>query len=105
VVNYPDIGSWIARVLGRKWLFLTSVHLYYFDRRTMSRMLETTGFVPVQVRPHFQRLELDYILFRGSVLSAALSSAARAVVRPLGLSRAQIPYWLGQTFVLARRTA
>ena len=35
VVNYPDIGSWIARALGRRWLFLTSVHLHYFDRRTM----------------------------------------------------------------------
>lgn len=104
VVNYPDIGSWIARALGRRWLFLTSVHLYYFDRRTMAKMLESTGFTVERVRPHFQRLELDYILFRGSVLSTALSTTARAIVRPFGLSRAQVPYWLGQTFVLARRS-
>jgi SAM-dependent methyltransferase len=103
IVNYPDIGSWIARALGRRWLFLTSVHLYYFDRRTIARMLESTGFSVERVRPHVQRLELDYILFRGSILSQALSSGARAVVRPLGLSRVQVPYWLGQTFVLARR--
>jgi SAM-dependent methyltransferase len=105
VVNYPDIGSWIARALGRRWLFLTSVHLYYFDRTTMRRMLESTGFSVLRVRPHIQRLELDYILFRGAVLSTALSSAARAVIKPLGLSRTQVPYWLGQTFVLARRTS
>ncbi len=105
VVNFPDIGSWIAKALGRRWLFLTSVHLYYFDRRSMRRMLASTGFEVVTVRPHFQRLELDYLLFRGSVLSKGLSSAARAVVRPLGLSRAQVPYWLGQTFVLAKRSA
>jgi SAM-dependent methyltransferase len=104
VVNYPDIGSWIARMLGRRWLFLTSVHLYYFDRRTVRKMLESTGFSVEHVRPHFQRLELDYILFRASVLSKGLSSAARAIVRPLGLSRTQVPYWLGQTFVLARRS-
>jgi SAM-dependent methyltransferase len=103
VVNYPDIGSWIARVLGRRWLFLTSVHLYYFDRRTMARMLESAGFRVQIVRPHVQRLEVDYILFRGSVLSETLSSGARALVRPLGLGRVQMPYWLGQTFVLARR--
>jgi SAM-dependent methyltransferase len=103
VVNYPDIGSWIARALGRRWLFLTSVHLYYFDRRTIRRMLESTGFDVTTVRPHFQRLELDYILFRGSILSQGLSRAARAVVRPAGLSRAQVPYWLGQTFVLGKR--
>jgi SAM-dependent methyltransferase len=103
VVNYPDIGSWIARALARRWLFLTSVHLYYFTRETMRTMLERTGFSVETVRPHFQRLELEYILFRGSLLSEGLSRAARAIVRPLGLSRAQVPYWLGQTFVLARR--
>jgi SAM-dependent methyltransferase len=103
VVNYPDIGSWIARVLGRRWLFLTSVHLYYFDRGTMRRMLEKAGFDVVRMRPHFQRLELDYLLFRGAVLSPRLSSAARATTRSLRLSRTQVPYWLGQTFVLARR--
>jgi 2-polyprenyl-3-methyl-5-hydroxy-6-metoxy-1,4-benzoquinol methylase len=103
VVNYPDIGSWIARALGRRWLFLTSVHLYYFDRRTIARMLESAGFSVRRVRPHVQRLELNYILFRGAILSQTLSSAARAIVRPFGLGRAEVPYWLGQTFVLARR--
>jgi SAM-dependent methyltransferase len=105
IVNYPDIGSWIARGLGRRWLFLTSVHLWYFDRRTIRRLLERTGFAVEVVRPHVQRLELDYILFRGATLSEALSKVSRATVRPLGLGRAQMPYWLGQTFVAARRAA
>jgi SAM-dependent methyltransferase len=105
VVNYPDIGSWIARVLGRRWLFLTSVHLYYFDRRTITRLLEHSGYRTEAVRPHVQRLELDYILFRGSVLSPKLSCVARAVARTLGIGRAQVPYWLGQTFVLGRKTS
>lgn len=103
VVNYPDIGSWIARVLGRRWLFLTSVHLYYFERDTMRRMLASTGFEVLEVRPHYQRLELDYILFRGAVLSRRLSGAARAAVRGARAGHLQVPYWLGQTFVLARR--
>lgn len=105
VVNYPDIGSWIARVLGRRWLFLTSVHLYYFDRRTIRMILERTGYRVDTVRPHFQRLELDYILFRGAILSQWLSRAARSAIKPLGLARLQVPYWLGQTFVMARRAS
>ena len=103
VVNYPDIGSWIARVLGRRWLFLTSVHLFYFNRRTVARMLESAGFKVERVRPHWQRLELDYILFRGAALSRPVSNASRAVARALGAGKLQVPYWLGQTFVLARR--
>ncbi|MEO6213652.1 MAG: class I SAM-dependent methyltransferase [Vicinamibacterales bacterium] len=103
VVNYPDIGSWIARVLGRRWLFLSSVHLHYFDRRTIRLLLERTGYTIDVVRPHFQRLELDYILSRAAAVSRAVSAGGRALIRPLGLARTQVPYWLGQTFVLARR--
>ncbi len=104
VVNYPDIGSWIARVLGRRWLFLTSVHLFYFDRRTIRLMLEKSGYHVESVRPHVQRLELDYILSRGAVLSPTVSAAARALARPLKLARKVVPYWLGQTFVICRRS-
>jgi 2-polyprenyl-3-methyl-5-hydroxy-6-metoxy-1,4-benzoquinol methylase len=103
VVNYPDIGSWIARALGRRWLFLTSVHLHYFDRRTIARLLESTGFEVALVRPHIQKLELDYLLSRGAVLSPAASKLARRLVASLGLGRRQVPYWLGQTFVAVRR--
>jgi 2-polyprenyl-3-methyl-5-hydroxy-6-metoxy-1,4-benzoquinol methylase len=103
IVNYPDIGSWIARLLGRRWLFLTSVHLHYFNRRTIAHILESSGFKVAVVGPHVQRLELDYILSRGAVLNEALSRAARKVVSMVGLGRKQVPYWLGQTFVAARR--
>lgn len=102
VVNYPDIGSWIARLLGRRWLFLTSVHLYYFDRGTITRLLETTGFRVETMRPHWQRLELDYVLARGAALSPAASRLARRIVRAAGAGKLQVPYWLGQTFVVAR---
>ena len=105
VVNYPDIGSWIARAMGRRWLFLTSVHLYYFNRRTIRLMLEKTGYAVERMRPHVQRLELDYILFRGSAISPALSAGGRTMARWLRLGRIEVPYWLGQTFVLSRKSA
>ena len=103
VVNYPDIGSWIARALGRRWPFLSSVHLYYFTRETMRRLLERHGFDVIEIRAHFQRLELDYLLSRGAVVSGALSRSSRAVAKGLGLSGRQVPYWIGQTFVAARK--
>jgi 2-polyprenyl-3-methyl-5-hydroxy-6-metoxy-1,4-benzoquinol methylase len=103
IVNYPDIGSWIARTTKRQWLFLTSVHLHYFDRRTITRLLHDNGFEVIVVRPHVQRLELDYILMRGAAVSRGVSTAARRMVGLLGMGRLHVPYWLGQTFVAARR--
>lgn len=102
VINYPDIGSWIARLLKRKWLFLISVHLFYFDRRTIRRLLEEHGFQVLVTRPHWQWLQLDYILFRGASIAPTLSAAARKVASSSGAGAAQVPYWLGQTFVIGR---
>ena len=40
VLSYPDWGSIFARLLKRRWWFLLSVHLYYFTRQTIRRLLE-----------------------------------------------------------------
>jgi SAM-dependent methyltransferase len=103
IVNYPDAGSAVARALGRRWPFLSSVHLYYFTRRTMREALRRAGFDPLIARPHVQRLELGYIASRGAVVSPGLSRVAGGAVRALGLTRVEVPYWLGQTFVAARK--
>jgi 2-polyprenyl-3-methyl-5-hydroxy-6-metoxy-1,4-benzoquinol methylase len=102
VVNYPDIGSWIARIMGRRWLFLISVHLYYFTRQTIREALARTGFQVVQMRPHVQWLEIDYVLRRGEPIAGGLARGVNRLVSGVGLSRAQVPYWLGQTLVVAR---
>lgn len=102
VVNYPDIGSWIARLLGRKWPFLSSVHLYYFTRTTIRMALDRAAFDTIDIRPHLQRLTLQYIMSRGSVVSPGLSRAGMRVVSALGIGAREVPYWLGQTFVAGR---
>jgi len=103
IVNYPDIGSWIGKIMGRKWPFLSSVHLYYFTRLTMRQALDRAGFVAREFRPHYQVLKLGYIVERGRVVSPWLSRAGCRVVETLGVSDREVPYWLGQTFVVAER--
>lgn len=103
VINYPDIGSWIARLMKRKWLFLTSVHLYYFTQDTMQRLLEQAGFEVVLLRPHIQQLELGYLAQRLRQYSPVLSRIAVLGVKSLGMQHQPTPYWLGQTFVIARK--
>lgn len=104
IVNFPDIGSWIARVMGRSWPFLSSVHLYYFTRETMRATLHKAGFETALMRPHVQRLELDYLFSRAAVVSPTLSRFGASAVRRLGIGSYHVPYWLGQTWVAARVT-
>jgi SAM-dependent methyltransferase len=104
VVSYPDRGSLIARLMGRRWPFLSSVHLYYFTRRTMREALERTGFAVVAFRPHFARLKLGYLLSRISVISPGVSRVLVRAASAVRLANLECPYWIGQTVVVARRT-
>ena len=102
-INYPDIGSWIAKLLGRRWVFLLSVHLFYFDRKTIRKMLEKEGFDIVLFRPHYQRLALDYLVHRMGAYSRLLSRIGAFLVRLLRMENILVPYWLGQTLVMAKK--
>ena len=103
VINYPDIGSWIARVMGRKWIFLISVHNYYFTRETIRLLLKKVGLSPIRIRKHFQSLSLDYILFRAEPRLGRLARGLRRVARWCRVGGIQVPYWMGQTVVVAQR--
>ncbi|MBD3271228.1 MAG: methyltransferase domain-containing protein, partial [Elusimicrobia bacterium] len=46
----PDIGSLVSKIMRRKWVFLLSVHLYYFTYQTMKAMLEKTGFTVIYTK-------------------------------------------------------
>ncbi len=103
IVTFPDVGSPSARLLGRFWPFLSSVHLFYFSKTTMERMLQKAGFELVHTRPHTQQLELSYLLHRaGDVLGRPLRLVSR-LIRKAGVGKTHVPYRLGQTFVAARR--
>ncbi|MEW5894765.1 MAG: class I SAM-dependent methyltransferase [Candidatus Omnitrophota bacterium] len=103
VINYPDIGSWIARFMGRRWVFLLSVHLFYFTFETLQKMLRQTGFTVIQRKKHWQGLELDYILERMKAYVPILPGCLQRAVRALRVGKLIIPYWMGQTLVIARR--
>ena len=103
LVNYPDYGSWMARLLGRRWPFLLSVHLLYYTRATMTRQLQHAGFTPLRIQPHFQALKLGYILKRMEPY-LALSRPLRSMVEGIGLGGVAVTYNMGQTLVVARKS-
>jgi len=105
----PDAGSWMARLLGRRWEEFRRVreHIYFFSRRTMRDMLRKAGLEVVRMEsadkvfylgPAIQRLK--YYTWDGAVTSAA----ARLVYR-LGLDKVRVNVNpLTKMTVYARRT-
>ncbi|MBW2982348.1 class I SAM-dependent methyltransferase [Candidatus Woesearchaeota archaeon] len=103
VVNIPDISSWLVRAMGRKWPFWSSVHLYYFTKKTMIKMLEELGFDIVKTKRHFQYLQVGYLAERFSQVSQFISKIACFFVKLLHIGNLQIPYYLGQTLIIGRK--
>jgi 2-polyprenyl-3-methyl-5-hydroxy-6-metoxy-1,4-benzoquinol methylase len=102
VVNYPDFGSVAAKLLGKRWPFLLSVHLVYYTRRTMRRQLLKAGFKAIEIRMHWQTLEFGYVLKRASRYFPFIRFFGH-IVEKLGLASLPLKYWIGQTQVVAKR--
>lgn len=103
VVNYPDIGSLMSKLMGKRWIFLLSVHLFYFTRKTIKRILLDSGFEPILIKPHFQKLSLGYLVYRMEKYNKGLSKISGKIVNIFKLNDFQISYWLGQTLVISRK--
>jgi 2-polyprenyl-3-methyl-5-hydroxy-6-metoxy-1,4-benzoquinol methylase len=103
VFTYPDIGSWIARLMGRHWVFLMSVHLYYFTRRTVTGLLQSLGFIMLKSSPHLQTLQLGYIVYRMQTHSAALARTSKWFADLLKLNNLMVHYWVGINCIVAKK--
>lgn len=103
LINYPDIGSIAARLMKGKWIFLLSVHLFYFNRKTIKHMLDITEFEVVKINPHIQTLSLEYLVQRIKPYSRSIHKMASKIINTFDIGNWEIPYWLGQTLVLAKK--
>lgn len=85
-VTVPDIGSTMARVAGARWNMLLLEHLWYFNARTLDRLLGRHGFAS-----------------RGTSsvpYDAAVSHVVRRAAQSLGLGASlPLPPWLQRLVV------
>lgn len=64
VIATPDIGSFTARLVGRRWWGLRPGHVAYFDRRTMDLALRRAGLVPLGSQTFGRSLPIGYLIVR-----------------------------------------
>jgi SAM-dependent methyltransferase len=107
-ISTPSIAHWSARLLGRHWMEFKEEHLFYFDPRTIRRLLDRCGYHDVVVGPGFKRLNLDYITahfrrFHVPLIGPALSASQRLL--PAVARRRALSLPTGGIVVMARRGA
>jgi hypothetical protein len=102
VVNYPDIGTMAARMLGSRWPFWLSVHLLYYTRPTMRKQLSRAGFEPKSFSAFWQTLTLGYVVQRAAVYFRPLGLVP-GLLKKAGLADLSCTYNMGQTLVMSQK--
>src|SRR5258708_18209326 len=59
-LTLPDAGSRLARLLGRRWWSVLPMHLQYFTRPSVARVLNDRGFEVKSIRTHAQAFSGKY---------------------------------------------
>jgi SAM-dependent methyltransferase len=103
VVHTMDIDAPMARLMGDRWPWLMDMHLYFFSRRTLGRMLAEAGYEVVWQGAQGRSLRLGYLASRVGGLHVGLGRAARWAVNSLGLSEAAVPVNFGDLRTLISR--
>jgi 2-polyprenyl-3-methyl-5-hydroxy-6-metoxy-1,4-benzoquinol methylase len=102
-IHTIDVGSFFARVMGRRWPWLMEMHVYYFSRDTLAAMLERANFRVIETSARGRVLRLSYILSRLTPYSATLAGTLRRGVDALGLAHYPVPVNFGDLFTIYAR--
>ena len=94
-VHTMDAGSLAARLLGRRWPWLMEMHLYYFDRRSLARLLRKAGFEPVRTQARSRFLTLGYLAGRLRAFSPTFGRPSTSLVKLLRIEAVPIPVTFG----------
>jgi SAM-dependent methyltransferase len=102
MINYPDIGTWMAKLAGSRFWWLLSVHLTHFNRASISELCRRSGFKVVGFKPYWQTLEFGYLQSMAVHLKVPLSGLFEKLT-PGVIKRIPFPYYASQTTCIAKR--
>ena len=102
-IHTMDCASPFARLMGKRWPWLMEMHLYYFNRRTLTAMLELAGFEIRHIYAESRYLRLDYLASRIEPYSPCIAGLFGRVVRALRITKRAIPVNFGDLMTVYAR--
>ena len=101
LINFPDIGTWQAKLAGKRFWWILSVHLHHFTKKSVQDICSRTGFEVFHFERYWQTLEFGY-LERMAVHYRIPLAELITRFTPKFIQRIPIPYYASQTTALAR---
>lgn len=101
LINFPDIGTWQAKLAGRRFWWILSVHLHHFTRKSVMDICARTGFETYLFKPYWQTLTFGYLEQMAVHYKIPLTALVTKLT-PKFIQDIPVPYYASQTTALAR---
>lgn len=101
LINFPDIGTTQAKLAGKRFWWILSVHLHHFTRKSIKNICSQTGFEVLHFEKYWQTLEFGY-LEQMAVHYKIPFAALITRLTPNFIQRIPIPYYASQTTAITR---
>lgn len=95
VVHTIDMDAPFAKLMGKRWPWLMEMHVTYFTRRTLAKMLESVGFTVVRAEPQGRYQRINYLASRLGAINPHLRTVTEGLLTRLRLGHRAIPINLG----------
>lgn len=101
----PDGGSLMFSLLGKRWFHLKpNEHIYYFTKKSLSRLLTEAGFEIVFMRHLGRRRSFKTLAMKSASVTGILSSVILKAFRWMRLSSLDVPFNLYDEYgVIAKK--
>ncbi|HKO04734.1 MAG TPA: glycosyltransferase [Candidatus Acidoferrales bacterium] len=99
-----DTGSLYAKMSGRRWPWYMRMHLYYFTRGTLARMLDEAGFEVLTIERAKRIVSLRYFLEKAAAVLGPIGPLLRLAALPFGHLYVSVDFG-DNMMVIARKAA
>lgn len=91
-ITTPNIGSLVARLLGKRWEEVRRVreHIYFFSEGTLRKMLKSVGFEILKVETAGRYFSVKSAIERGKLYSKPVFSLVEALSGIFGLRERKV---------------
>lgn len=93
-----NVGSFVARLMGPRWPWLMDMHIFYFDKRTISKILQDQGFEVLEIRNYTHYVSSNYLIEKFGHISKLAQIAAQSIQIVSG--EIKIPFNLGDNMLV-----
>ncbi len=99
-VHTMDVESMTARLMGARWPWLMEMHVHFFGKQSLSRLMREIGFDILAVRTEGRYLRMGYLASRLRGFNRPLGKLAHRLIDTFGWQAVAVPINFGDLFTV-----